>query len=119
MSQWNLKYFFLQATYICSKHFPPDVDLDWKSNPTLEPYPANTKTQRPRKIPLDRSGETQDVQNVTVERPQNQAKRAKNTYFTDKISENRMKVKEVYVIPKELQGLLSVILHFLQKWTQA
>ena len=29
-----------QSTFVCSKHFKADEDLDWKSNPTLFPTPA-------------------------------------------------------------------------------
>ena len=32
-----------RCTYICTKHFPPDVSHDWKENLDLEPYPVNSK----------------------------------------------------------------------------
>jgi hypothetical protein len=39
-----------QNTHICEKHFAPDVILNAKENPDLEPYPASaSKISRPRK----------------------------------------------------------------------
>ena len=44
--------------YICSQHFPPYEDHDWKKNPNLEPYPVDSKIgsgqRKPRKPPLKR-----------------------------------------------------------------
>ena len=31
----NIKYY----TVLCEKHFPPNVDLNWRQNKALEPYP--------------------------------------------------------------------------------
>ena len=28
-------------TYLCDKHFPDGVNLDWRKNADLEPYPVN------------------------------------------------------------------------------
>ena len=46
------------GTYICSQHFPPYEDHDWKKNPHLEPYPVDSKIgsgqRKPRKPPLKR-----------------------------------------------------------------
>ena len=36
--------------YICTEHFSPYVDHDWKKNPDLEPYPVGSKI-KPRKPP--------------------------------------------------------------------
>ena len=35
-------------TYVCSKHFEPGVELDWKKNPSLEPVLLPTKPQSDR-----------------------------------------------------------------------
>jgi len=31
-----------QSTFVCEKHFPPNEELDWRKNPTLEPYPYDS-----------------------------------------------------------------------------
>ena len=38
---------------ICTEHFPPYVNHDWKKNPDLEPYPVGYKI-KPRKPPIKR-----------------------------------------------------------------
>ena len=69
----------------------------------MEPFPANSKTVQkvPRKRQLDRN---QDVQNVPIANT-NLAQRATNTYNVEENPKKRQNVKEVYVCPKELQGI--------------
>ena len=91
----------LQDTYICTKHFPTDVVLDWKKNPSLEPFPAISRTvqKQQRKRPLNRNGgdEIDPLQNI--------AEGGANTYLVGEKNEKRPNVKEVYVCPDELQGI--------------
>ena len=35
--------FVANGTYICTDHFPPGQNCDWKVNPYLEPFPAHPK----------------------------------------------------------------------------
>ena len=107
---WIFLNLFLQGTYICKKHFPPDVVLDWKTNLTLEPYPANTNVPEPRKPPQNRNNVQQYVQqNVLQNIQQNVQLNGQNlvqkrrTYGQSNLGKQAV-VKEVYVFPKELQG---------------
>ena len=74
--------------------------MDWKKNPTLEPYPANSRTlQKPRKRPCIRNPTTQDM----VEN-ENLAQTATKIYSDEAYAEKKCLVKEV-LIPTGLQGV--------------
>ena len=73
--------------------------MDWKTNPNLEPYPANSKTQRPpRKKPFSiRNNQAEDKENVAPAK--NIASYSKQTYSDETL--DKTIVKKVYVIPPE------------------
>ena len=70
--------------------------MDWKTNSTLEPYPANSLTivKEPRKRPINQE------EGPNVAKGPNLAKSAGNTYGNTE-PENQVIVKKVYVIPPE------------------
>ena len=73
--------------------------MDWKTNATLEPYPANSKTQKPpRKAPFSiRNNQAENQENVAP--AQNIASYSKQTYSDGTL--DKTIVKKVYVVPPE------------------
>ena len=73
--------------------------MDWKTNVNLEPYPANSKTQKPpRKTPFSiRNNQAENNENVAPS--QNIASYSKQTYSDGTL--DKIVVKKVYVVPPE------------------
>ncbi len=53
-------------TYVCHKHFPMCVDLDWKYNKALRPFPVSPEVEEQYKQEVIYSKETKFVRDVDM-----------------------------------------------------
>ena len=78
-------------TVICQKHFPPDIELDWKKNPSLEPYPSSLQMET---MPNYSKAE------ITASSSKSSAKIVVDLEKSDKISSARAQVENRQAIVK-------------------